>query len=93
MRLDQAAVGHDHAELGGRIELEQIIDAIRHGQTQLERGGLDRSGQQFATAPASLVGGGHDEGDVVTGIDEGAQGGHRHRRRPEVDDPQRSCEP
>ena len=45
VRLDQLTEGDDDTEVGA--ELEHVVDPMQHRQAELERGRLDRAGQQL----------------------------------------------
>ena len=53
-------------------DLRRVVDAVRHGDPQLGRGGLHRAGREIVAPAAALVDPGDDEGDVETGRHEGA---------------------
>ena len=74
--FDDAPEGHHHAQLGARGH--HVLGLVTHGQAEFQRGRLDRAGTGRFVAAAPLVGPADDEGDVMTGLDEGSE---RHRGR------------
>ena len=82
--LDQPAEGDDHAELGPG--LDGIVDAIGHGQPELEGRRLDRTRHDVAASTPALVRPRDHQANVVAVGDEGPQRRDGERRRAEVDE-------
>jgi hypothetical protein len=78
---DEAAEGDHHPQLGPGVE--DVVDAVAHGQTQLLGRGLDRSGQQVRSPGPAPVGLGDDEGDLVALVDQRPQRRHGRFRAPQ----------